>query len=262
LAARYRASDPLRGLISEVLSDSKSQTPEVAPDGAEKYFSAVSRLDYRSTILSQFGRRELCRAFSEFRHLLPTLNRSVFCETDLDGLAKIASSFGIVLQRSTFEGPEGDTLRGFYINDRTMIKEPIICLNSAHHRVSRAAAFWHEMGHHLTHEIFGGPTGRLNLTYTSGDHKRLTDPQEILADVVLALAGYPKAIAERMFRSAKGENSKSEVVLLVPKVRSYLDSITEFDWQRTASQYERLNVLARMIHIAKLRATLLNEYGI
>lgn len=252
----------MRGLIREVLSYSKSQTPKIASDGADRYFSAISRLDYSSTILSQFDRHELRRAFSEFRHLLPTLNRSVFVETDLNQLAKIASSFGIVLQRGTFEGPEGDTLRGFYINDGTMMKQPIICLNIAHHRVSRAAAFWHEMGHHLTHEIFGGPAGRLNLTSTAGYHKHLTDPQEILADVVLALAGYPKAIAGRMFRGSKVETSKSEAMLLVPKVRSYLDSITEFDWQRTASKYERLNVLAGMIHIAKLRSTLLNEYGI
>lgn len=262
MAARYRASDPLHGLIREVLSYSKPQMPEVASDGAERYLSAVSRLDYSSTILSQFDRHELRRAFSEFCHLLPTLNRSVFVETNLDRLAKIASSFGIVLQRGTFDGPEGDTLRGFYINDGTMMKQPIICLNIAHHRVSRAAAFWHEMGHHLTHEIFGGPAGRLNLTSTAEYHKRFTDPQEILADVVLALAGYPKAIAGRMFRGSKGERSESEAVLLVPKVRSYLDSITEFDWQRTAPQCERLNVLAGMIHIAKLRATLLNEYGI
>jgi len=252
----------LHGLIREVLSYAKSQTPKVVPDGAGRYFSAVSRLDYSSTMRSQFDRHELRHAVSEFRHLLPTLNRSVFAETDLDRLAAIASSFGVVLQRGTFEGPEGDTLRGFYVNDSTVIRQPMICLNIAHHRVSRAAAFWHEMGHHLTHEIFGGPAGRLNLTSTAGYYKRLTDPQEILADVVLALAGYPKAIAARMFRGSEGESGKSEIVLLVPKVRSYLDSITEFDCQRTSSQYERLNVLAGMIHIAKLRSTLLNEYGI
>jgi hypothetical protein len=254
--------DPLDGLIREVLSYSKSRTSRITLGGAGKYFSAVSRLDYNSAILSHFDQHQLRKIVSELCHVLPALNQNVFPETNAERLAEVAASFGVRLRYGFFGGPEGDTLRGFYLNDDVMIKQPIIFLNVAHHRVSRAAAFWHEMGHHFTREIFGDRAEELNLLSTADYHKHLTDPKEILADLVLALAGYPKASAHRMFSGPTEERSGREIAVFVLKVTSYLRSIAGFDLQRRASRYERLNVLAGMIHIAKLRSTLLTEYGI
>lgn len=249
-------------LIREVLKYSKYETPGVEPDRVGKYFSAVSRLDYSSALLSQFDRNQLRHVVSELRHILPTLNEQIFSETDPNRLAKTTATFGVLLRYGSFNGPEGNTLRGFYLNDGVMIRQPIIYLNEAHDRVSSTAAFWHEMGHHLTDEIFDDRSQRLRLLSTADYHKHLTDPKEVLADVVLALAGYPKAAARKMFTGSKGERSNREIALLVAKVIHYVRSIAGFDIQRRASHYERLNVLVAMIHLAKLRSTLLNEYGI
>ncbi|HVA81190.1 MAG TPA: hypothetical protein VNF29_09720 [Candidatus Binataceae bacterium] len=253
--------DSLHGLIREVLHDSTPPTPKVALDGANRYFSAVSRLDYNSALLSQFDQHQLREVVSELRHVLPALNQNVFLETSAERLAEIAARFGVLLRYGFFDGP-GDTLRGFYLNDDVIIKQPTIFLNVAHHRVSRAAAFWHEMGHHLTHEIFGDHAEQISLLSTADYHKHLTDPKEIVADVVLALAGYPKPAARRMFGGSKGEKSNCEIARFVSKVADYIHLVAGFDLQRRVSRREKLNVLAGMIHIAKLRATLLNEYGI
>lgn len=257
-----RAKESLEELIREVLTHSKSERAEIEHGRVGRHFSAVSRLDYSAAILSQFDQHQLRQVVSELRHLLPTLNEHIFAETDPARLAKTAASFGVLLRYGSFDGPEGDTLRGFYLNDDVMIRQPIIFLNVAHDRVSAAAAFWHEMGHHLTDEIFGGRSELPNLLSTADYHKHLMDPKEILADVVLALAGYPKTAARRMFRGSKGARSNQEIALLVSKVTHYVRSIADFDLQLRTSQSERLNVLVGMIHLAKLRSTLLNEYGI
>jgi hypothetical protein len=254
--------DRLEGLVRKILCCSESRATERSINRAYRYFCSVSRLSYPAALHSQFDRSQLREIISGLQRALPGLNRQVFSETDLARLAEIAASFGAVLKLRSFEGRQGRTLRGFYLNDTELLKRPIICVNAAHHRVSVAAAFWHEMGHHLTHDIFGGHRERLNLSFTAGYHHHLGIPKEIVADIVLALAGYPKAVANRLFNGAHLKKTDADISLLVSKVRHHLRDISGFDFQARAAAAENLQVLAGMIHVAKLRAALLREYGI
>ncbi len=198
------------------------------------------------------------------RHFLPELNQRLFGETDLARLTETAASFGAVLQLGTFEGREGRTLRGFYVNDGggRLLKKPVICVNTVHHRVLVAAAFWHEMGHHLTHDIFGGHGERLNMSSADNYLNHLSDPEELVADIVLALGGYPKTVAERLFNGSQKRDADADILQLVPRAKRHLCSGLGFDFEAQVGAAENLQVVAGMIHTAKLRAALLSEYGI
>lgn len=227
-------------------------------------FSSFSQVDYPAALQSQFDRRQLQGVISELRHFLPELNRRLFGETDLARLTETAASFGAVLQLGTFKGREGRTLRGFYVNDGggRLLKKPVICVNTVHHRVLVAAAFWHEMGHHLTHDIFGRHAERLNLSFAANYLSHLGDPDEMVADIVMALGGYPKPVAERLFSGCQKKPEDEDIFRLIPKAKSHLCSGLGFDFEARAGAAENLQVVAGMIHTAKLRAALLNEYGI
>jgi hypothetical protein len=97
--------------------------------------------------------------------MVPPLNQDVFAETNLRRLAAIAADFGAALQPRSFDGPESRSLWGLYVNDRTALRRQLICVNMANHPVAVAAAFWHEIGYHLTREIFDGHHERLNLKF-------------------------------------------------------------------------------------------------
>ncbi len=260
--AQSREPDPLEGLIREILNRPESRAAERTVKRACRDFSSLSRVSYAASLQSQFDRRQLHEIISELKRVLPELNRQVFAETDLARLAEIAASFGAVLQLGTFEGRQGRTLRGFYVNDGKLLKRPVICVNTVHHPVSVAAAFWHEMGHHLTHDIFGGHAERLNLSFAANYQKHLGNPQEIVADIVLALGGYPKTVAERLFNGSQKREADPEIFLLVQKARVHMRSVSGFDFQARVAAAENLQVLAGMIHTAKLRAALLHEYGV
>ena len=252
----------LKGLIRDILSSSKPDAATPSLRDATKFFSSVSRLDYAAALAKRFDRRQLHEIFSELRRFLPALNQQVFRETDLPRLKKVAATLGAVLQARAFGDPKARTLRGFYVNDGTLLKEPLICVNTEDHPVGVAATFWHEMGHHLTHQIFGGHQPRLNPSFGTNYQDHLRHPEEIAADLVMILGCYPKLTAERLFSSRQSDAVDRDVDLLVCKARRYVRAVSGFDFAARVSGRENLNILAGMIHVARLRVVLLREYGI
>src|ERR1700674_1797618 len=241
----------LHGLIREVLNSSKSGAAELTVMDTAKYLAPFSELDYAAALQARFGRQLFRGVMSELRRLLPTLNREVFRETDLRRLAKVAASLGAVLDARSFEGPQGRTLRGFYVNDRTVLKRPMICLNTAGHPIGVVAAFWHEIGHHLTREIFGYHHGRLNLSFRSNYQDHLESPEETIADAVMVLAAYPHAAARRLFGGSEREKANRQVGLLASRALRHLRSVAGVEFPTRAPEYENLRILAGTIHLAK-----------
>jgi hypothetical protein len=198
----------------------------------------------------------------ELRSFLPDLNREVFSETDVRRLALRAKDFGAVLQPRKFEGDEGRSLRGFYVNDRSVLSRPLIVLNTASHRVAVAAAFWHEMGHHLTHAIFGAAEDDVTLHLAATPTEHLHQPEEIVADCVTTLACYPTLQARRIFGAAAKRKPAADPDALAPSLMPYVRKRIGFNFNGSLSPAENLQSLAGIIHIAKLRKALLDEYGI
>jgi hypothetical protein len=253
---------PLTELVHEVLEFSKSAGQRRSLQAARRDLQRLTQIDYGEQLRKRFGRAEIWALKREMRRFLPDLNRRVFREMDLRRLAAKAEMFGVDLRVKEFDGEEGRALRGFYFNDATLLKRPLIVLNRSNEPVSVAAAFWHEMGHHLTHSIFGDDSGRAKLGAPTSYEEHLNQPKEFAADLVMVLGGYPKPIAEHLFGGPISGREIPDAGELITKARRHLRTVAEFDLKPNASAAENLHHLAGMIHLAKLRAALLNEYGI
>ncbi len=189
----------LNGLIREIVKDAHATGQRSDLSAQAKYFRSFSKLDYRVAVAKQLDRRQLVGIFDDLRKVLPTLNQEIFGITDLSRLAAIAARLGALLHAEPFDGVKGRALRGFYVHDREILGRPLICINSANHPVAVAAAFWHEMGHHLTNRIFDAKCDLSSSNFSTNYQDHLDDPREIVADMVLALAGYPSSAATTLF---------------------------------------------------------------
>jgi hypothetical protein len=198
----------------------------------------------------------------EMRKALPTLNYQAYRITEIDRLSRIAENLGAVLQAHELKGSDASGLRGFYVNEAQLLKRPLIWVNTATHPTGMAAAFWHEIGHHLTDRMWG--TSHQPVSMSFGDNYRddLADPKEVAADMVRVLAGYPQATARVLFGGSDMESMGQNADLLVSKARPHVRAVMGFDFQGRFSPKENLYYLGGMIHNAKLRTTLLSEYGI
>ena len=138
----------------------------------------------------------------EVRRTLPTLNREVYRITAIGRLARIAADLGVVLQTRAFTGSDGAAFRGFYVNGAEVLKRPLIWVNTAAPPAAAAAAFWHEIGHHLTNRLWSTRQPPVSLSFGSNYRDHLADPKEIAADMVRVLGGYPKGNCRAAVRRA------------------------------------------------------------
>ena len=101
---------------------------------------------------------------------------------------------------AAFRRKDGSTDAGLI----SAFEAPLICLNMANHPVGVAAAFWHEMGHHLTHDLFGPERTKIALSFTTNYQAHLDQPEEIAADLVMVMGCYPRRAAEGLFKATAG----------------------------------------------------------
>jgi hypothetical protein len=260
--AEPQSEGALKQAIGDILkvASTRNRTPSVR--GAEAYFRSVVRLDYEAAVKRHFDRPQLKQMLKEVRKTLPTLNREVYRITGIGRLSRIAAGLGVVLQAHAFSGSDGAGFRGFYVNEAEVLKRPLIWVNTAAHPASVAAAFWHEIGHHLTNRIWGIHHHSVGMSFVANYRDHLADPKEIAADMVRVLGGYPKPIAEKLFGGSDLEALSQDADLLVSKAISHLRAVVGFDFQSRSSPRDNLHYLGGIIHTAKLRMTLLSEYGI
>jgi hypothetical protein len=249
-------------LVRDLLKVSDLPAAKPGLRAAHNRLSVGSRSDYRAALRKNFDVRQIRSLLKELQRSLPALNREIFRETDRGRLAATAAAFGVDLEVETFAGPEGEMLRGFYVNDSTLLKRPLIVVNGADQPVGVAAAFWHEMGHHLTHQMFGGPRDRFDPSPAAHYHDHLNQPNELIADLVMVLGGYPKVIAERLFGDLPIARGSLNVEVLIAKAKGHLRSVADFEFQPSASVQQKLAIAAGMIHAARLRAAMLDSFGI
>src|ERR1700676_209737 len=241
----------LRDLIRDITKSAERNAAQASVRGAQKYFDSFSRQDYVAAIRKHYDRKQLQEILAEVRRILPALNRQVFRTMDPRRLGKIADELGVMLHADRFEGSEGRSLRGFYLDDTELLPRPAIWVNTATHPVGVAAAFWHEVGHHLTRRIFDAQHHQTSYFFKTNHQEHLTDASEIAADMVMVLACYPKAAATKLF--AKDRFPRQDTDRLFSRVRPYVSSVTGFDFANQFSSQENLHYLAGIVHLAKLR---------
>ena len=248
--------------IGEILKSAAPDSSKLAAGRVQKQFQSAARQDYAPQLRALFDRREMRELFADFRSALPALNVDVFRIREPRRLAAVAADLGARFRASRFEG-EGKSLRGFYVDDPDVSKGPLICVNTACHPVAVASAFWHELGHHLTSRTFDvSHPVELQLSFSSTYEDHLGNPLEIAADILSALAVYPRPVAQRLFRGFGESGGAPNIESLVLKARAHLRSVSGFDFKRGVPATENLQYLAGMIHFIRLRWALLAEYEI
>ena len=250
----------VESFVREILASAPPARP-ISLRKLEKKLDAIAQRDYSKRLKDHFSSDDLRSLLAAFNVTLPALNHKVFHATELPDLARIASGMGARLKASPLPGP-GRGLRGYYLSDNNeLVKTPVICVNTAHNRVAIAAAFWHEVGHHLTWRIVDSrDRARFSFGHDFDDH--LDDPGELLADMVSVLAGYPRPAAKRLFAASLRSGMPPSTRSIMSTAVGHLRSVSGWKFEKRFSTSENLRYLAGMIHFAKLRWVLLSEYGI
>jgi len=191
---------------------------------------------------------------------VPGLNRKPFPETRVDALRALAKPLRAIVKAAPF-GTGLDNLRGFYVPAPLARKHPVIFLNTAHDRIAVASTFWHELGHHLMARL-GEKVKSIKLSYRDDFSARMSDPSELIADVMVVLAVYPKAAARQIFSSCPNTDRSPDAYEMVVNIRRYVSEVSDFEFEKEFPKPDSLHYLASMIHLGKLRWALLAEYGI
>jgi len=254
------------GFVAEILEvvGRSAHWGRVASARLHHDFEAIARRDYERDLDAHFSKREMQALFMALEWTLPGLNREQFRPKPLQELTLLASKLGANFKGTTFAGREGSKLHGFYAKDGR--GRPLICVNTAHHTAAVAAAFWHEMGHHLTARILDTRWEPVELSFGAEYDQHLEKPMEVVADMLVCLAAYPKPVARRLFASALQSESPGRKSLLtdeaLSKSRAHLRMLTGLDFADEIPTDDKLDYLAGMIHFVKLRLALLARYGL
>ena len=181
---------------------------------------------------------------------------------------RLWSGLGVQFRLAKLSGAEGLALLGFYVRKMGGSRLPLICVNTAHHPAAVGAAFSHEMGHHLTGQLFDSRKEHAQfLTYTAyGEH--LDDPEELAADILVSLGVFPEADRAKDFCGTRERGNPRD-----PPPKNFRIQFLRGCSNTSKGRYglsfgeqlpstRKLQYLAALIHFAKLRRALLTEYDI
>ncbi len=232
-----------------------------APREIENDFQPIASRDYERCLKLNFSRRELSEILGAFRTALPNLDREQLKPMALPSLANVASRLGLKFQANSFDGSGGAGLRGFYVATKAL-KQPLMCLNTDHHRTAVNSTFWHEMGHHLTVRLLPRPKESPTLSFGRDFEEHLGDPRELAADLLVTLVCYPHSAAKQLFGPLLQKGSAESIDAVVSAAKTHMNAVMGFNFDNRIPAADNLHYLEGMIHFAKLRLALLAAYDI
>lgn len=258
----------LEGLLGAILA-STAPPAGVQPlgigDGGLEVHS-LSMREYGPSVRGIFGRGELEELISEARRQVwPHLNQQPLKVGSPREFREAWSPLGIEFRMAKLRSARGMALLGFYVGKSPVSKRPLICVNTAHHRAAMSAAFAHEMGHHLTTRMFGFQQAEEphHLGY-SGYGFHLDDPPELAADIFVSLGIIPQRVARQCFAQTRSESdgigfpSPTGIMGAVAHVANKYG----FNGDSSLPQENRVQYLAGVLHYAKLRKALFDEFDL
>ena len=241
---------------------------EPAPGVTSDEIKRLWGQDYGDALRSHLSRAEIREIVREAKRTAwPHLNDSAVRLGSMKEFAERASALGADFRIAKMPWPSGLALFGFYLGkDSGLEKRPLICLNGAHHPAAVATAFLHEVGHHVTAELFSTRKEMIQLSRQTGYAAHLDDPRELAADIArqprplsaqdgLAIVrdrpatGKPRA-------PAKGQNHPP------PRKRCSAPRSAMASISNACQSRKRLQYQAGLIHFTRLREALLDEYGL
>lgn len=177
-------------------------------------------------------------------------------------LSDIASGLRLHFKASPNAGKDGLALRGFYADKSgELLRRPLIYVNTAHHPLAVAATFCHEVGHHLSTRILAKHEGDVLLYFDADYGAHLEDQAELAADALVSLAAYPLPAAKRLFRRPGESATHNLDAATLERIKQHYKRSYGFDFSARMPVAQNLHYLTGMVHYAKLRAALLEEFG-
>jgi hypothetical protein len=257
----------VEGLMTELLaSRAKSRGPRQLMKAGQEVKELAS-LDYAQPLRKCLSRVELDELIRDARKSVwPNLNRESLRLGSTVEFSKRIAGLGVEVRSAQMSSTTGLALLGFYVRKAKILSnKPLICVNTAHHPAAVGAAFVHEMGHHLTSDLFGLKEESPSFMMYSGYADHLGEPSELVADILVSLGVYPQTMARKMFpkpacRKFKedgnvDENGGTEILEYLAKQYGL-----SFDGKLPAPQ--KFQYLAGLLHYTKLREALRHEYDL
>jgi hypothetical protein len=223
----------------------------------------LSQRDYTNSLRRQLTFEQIKGLVERATDVWPHFNRSVLGPPSREFFSRAADALQLHLKAARYTSL---ALYGFYVDrSDTALTKPLIFVNSAHHALAMGTTFCHEVGHHFCTEIAKPKPTRIRFYFDAAYNQHLHDRSELAADVIVSLAGYPKAAAKTIFtaRERKEIARKGNLnMAVIGRIRAHIEASYRFDFSRALSPNQNLQYLAGMLHYAKLRAALLEEYDL
>jgi hypothetical protein len=264
-----RRSTGFEGLVRELSTAGGVRRGDKTPSLAElkSEIAEIAHRDYGQALRQCFSRWEVREITDEGKtRVWPGLNRDPVTLVSPHEFVRRWSSFGVDFKFASLSWKEGLSLLGFYVNkiDRVRMR-PLIFVNTAHHPAVVGVALDHEMGHHLTSQIFAADDGPHLLPQT-GFEQHLAEPAELAADILVSLCMFPAPIARALFsganRAADGNRPNQLSNPAFAKLLQYIGKRYGLRFDHIREVSKRFQTLAGLVHYTKLRRALLDEYNI
>ncbi len=225
----------------------------------------IANQNYGEALRKCLSRAEVREIADEGKtRVWPGLNRQPVTLVTLDEFVRRWSAFGVDFKFASLPWKQGLSLLGFYVKRMNRApKRPLIFVNTAHHRALVGAALDHEMGHHLTTQIFGCGEEHTHLLSPTAFKEHLAEPAELAADVLVSLGIFPAPIAQAFFDPANdgaAANARGLSVSVFAKVLEYIAESYDLRVEQIRQSERKSQALAALVHYTKLRRALLDEY--
>jgi len=269
MAAKANAKSKVEQLIAEVLCSAvNGAAPQIAAwKKPGEDIKRLVRYDYVRSLRRNLDYRQVKELVEAFDEIFPGFNSRPIDMMSIDRFARMASEMRFHFKASPFTEDDGLALRGFYVTrKRGILKHPLIYLNTAHHPLAVSTTFCHELGHHVSSELFGLSQEPVHFFFDADYATHLEEPAELAADIMVSFAGYPGPTARKIFERPWNwglvARAKNLTEAALNEVRKHLRKVYGFDLMERIPPNQRLNYLSGMIHYAKLRWALLAEYDL
>jgi len=223
----------------------------------------LSQRDYGASLRRRLSFEQVRELVYRATDIWPHFNRQVLGPPSKEFFSRAADALQLNLKAARYTSL---ALYGFYVDrSETALTKPLIFVNSAHHDLAIGTTFCHEVGHHFCTELGKPKANGVRFYFYAAYNEHLQDEGELAADVIVSLGGYPKPAAKAIFPGGQRKDIARKGTLdraAINRIRTHLEESYGFDFPTALSPDQSLQYLAGMLHYAKLRAALLEEYDL
>ena len=222
----------------------------------------LAQTDYAKSLRRQLSEAEVKALVARATDIWPQFNRVVVGPPSDKLFSRAAGALQLHLKSAPYNSL---ALYGFYVDpSQTALQKPLIYVNSSHHQLAMGTAFCHEVGHHFYSGISKPKSTGLRFYFDAAYAEHLRDSGELAADIIVSVAGYPQEAAAAILPRDKAKDGSPKDLndAVFRAVRRHLKKAYGFDFSTKLLPGQNLQYLAGMIHYAKLRIALLQEYGV